>query len=410
VKALETAAQGKERDFSESQFAICDNKDALRAAYEKQYDKGATIFCAIDKIRDAGFERGDSGQAADFSSDKYRMCGAERLEQIHVSYDKGFQEGLSKFCSGTRVEEEAYKDGTQGNAMADTTQKYQLCKMEQKTEIAQRNEKGYQRGLKDFCSPAGLEKEARRKAQESASPEFPPRLNLCLASYPEAKTDYPNLFRVERQKFVESHCSYQEGLVSGRTDAESTEHKRSGMPTYCDADSYANFKEGYLQGWKEAKDKICDVNRAYDKGAQDALADKSMQYTPPAQCPTEYLSTLQRKYRDGYTYAKNQPRIVAAAKTDDVYTTGYSSSEAEDLCRQAGNEKKVCRGVTSLACIRKGFSPQKCKIETKYIAAVDACLNKGFDPSACAKVKDADCIASGKAPLQCRNIPTTEDN
>lgn len=357
VKGLEDAENAREKDFPESLFQICENLPVLKESYEKQYQKGLDVYCATDRLKKMGFEQGNQGVPLNFPISKYRVCGGEKLAAAQDAFEKGFTEGQEKLCS---------KEGT--------------------------------------------EKVAKLRAFDTASHDFPDTLSICLNKFPDAKTLYPNFFKVARRDYEENYCSYQGGLVLGRKDAEEGHDKRSGMPNFCNADVIGEFKDGYLQGWRETKDRICDSHKAYQKGVEDFKKDRPNRYTVPKECPIEYSAKMQRKYRDGFTYAENQTNIVRPNKNiSDGEEESYSQSEAEKFCKEKGHSSKICDGVTSKACIEKGFTPAKCKIKTKFLLAVDECLHKGFQPAQCKEVKDIDCIQEGKNPFLCKNAPEKND-
>jgi hypothetical protein len=412
--AMADGRAGRTHEANDFKYSICDNQSDLVASYDRAYKKGLESYCTDTQFKEAGTVQGERGLPQKFSADQYQVCGENKIQDFKVAYEQGYKEGLGRFCGGKGVEDQAFKEGSEGFDRSKLSEKYSLCSDDERLAVQALYDKSYEHGLNEFCSPAGVEREAKKRAQMGDAPEFPENFNICLAKNPDVKVQYPEFFKNERRRFVESHCTRTFGLAQGQRDAEATNDIKLGLPAFCDYDNFASYKEGYMEGWKMEKDRLCDVVKAYDQGVSDGRHRRDQSFRMPSQCPPDVQALLRKKYGEGYLYAKNQP--ILEEKGDDSgfrEVSTYSPKEARKACEEKFKDNKnasdLCDGVTSKACIEKGNPPFRCKITTKFMTAVDACFNHGFSPAQCHKVKDLECIQAGKNPFLCENPPTLEN-
>jgi len=346
---------GKRAEFSEASYRICESKAGLKAAYLNGYQRGLEQFCADDKARDFGDSVGQAGQSSQFTESVYAACGP-KIKRIRSAYLAGHKSGLAKYCTGGNAEAQGMDDGTKGADVTDISGKYQICGSGQAQKISRIYVDAYSRGFARFCGAENISSSAKAQAQKSGSGVFPNQFQKCLSKYPELNIQFTAVFRDERKRVVESSCTYHQGLSKGQADGERTNDKVTTMPEFCDAQLFSVYLSGYLEGWKQTKDRLCNATEAYKQGVQTGLSGQSLSYTAPGNCPGEYQQSLSQKFSEGYYYGASQrPQPVQT-----VYPQGGQSFCRNNLecrsgehCRNRGDGVTVCmgRGQRGFYCI-----------------------------------------------------------
>lgn len=295
-----------EEATSADHFNICEFRQDLFAVYQKNYMQGLQQFCSLERAASTGQHVGSLGGVADFALAPYARCGNERTTQLQAAYLKGYEAGLEKFCSPQRFGEVGYNQGLRGAPpTADT--KMENCPVDGRPILASSYDRRYRQGLAVFCQPASLRQVAIRESQTNPEPKFPESLKVCQLEFPDVEAKYLALFRAERGNFVKNHCHREAGRSQGLDDAKNLVEKREKIvPAFCDEESFAHYQEGYLDGWKGEKDRLCNISGAYDRGIKDAQGAKAMKVEIPDVCPPDYQATIIKKYREGYLYYRNQ--------------------------------------------------------------------------------------------------------
>lgn len=297
------AAEAVDADY----FQACDRKDQLFAAYQESYQQGFNNFCSVDRVKGLGALLGQKGNSPDFSLVQYQRCGEKASTDLQSAYWVGYHQGLKNFCSPTNFSEEGYLHGLRGDRVQAIEAKLERCPMESKTHLLGAYDNGMRSGLKIFCQTGSLRQVAIKEAQRSSDGRLPEALRICEAEFPNIETKFLALYRKERARFIKDHCQSEAGFAEGTEDAKAlTEHRGKTMPAFCDDESFSKFRDGYLDGWKAEKDKLCSLAKAYDLGIKDAQAAKQMKIDVPQICPPDYTASMIRKYREGYLYYKNR--------------------------------------------------------------------------------------------------------
>lgn len=288
-------------------FQACDGKEQLYSAYQESYTQGFSNFCSLDRVKGLGALLGQKGNNPDFSLVQYQRCGDKVARDLQTSYWVGYHQGLKQFCSPANFAEEGYLHGLRGDRVQAIEAKIERCPAESKTHLLGAYDTGMRSGLKLFCQTGSLRQVAIKEAQRSSDGKLPEALRICEGEYPNIESKFLSLYRKERARFVKDHCQMEAGFSEGAQDAKSlTEHRSKTMPAFCDDENFPKFQEGYLDGWKAEKDKLCSVANAYDLGIKDAQSSKQMRIQVPETCPPDYTASMIRKYREGYLYYKNR--------------------------------------------------------------------------------------------------------
>lgn len=343
---LQTSQAGKAFDFSDSQYRICENPGASKFAYKKGYERGTEEFCADGKAQSAGDTRGSSGQPSDFSDTTYAICPKGRISKLKAAYEKGHRAGVEKFCTPTDADAKGMQDGSSGAEKSDIQTKYQICSAAKRSAIAKAYDQAYERGVNQFCTPANIDAEAVAQAQNASTPVLPIKYSRCFSRNPELTGRYSTTFNEERKKVIASRCTYQAGVAKGQADANRTNNKDTGMPDYCDTSLFSVFLSGYLEGWKQTKDRVCDLSAAYADGLKRGQTGSNMSYAPPPNCPPEYETALRQKFNEAYQVGMGQRAQPLGAAFGSGQPTCRSSLDCPSgsFCRDRGDGLRYCMG------------------------------------------------------------------
>ncbi len=164
--------------------------------------------------------------------------------------------------------------------------------------------KGYGQGLVEFCG--SLESDAAQAAHRMSTFSFPPKFQLCRGSTPDLMTRYRTAFEAERNRFVQAQCTFQNGMDKGSAEAQTARETRdTAAPVFCDDSRFAIYLQGYLEGWRQGKERFCNMDQAYQKGMDDGVRGWMMSYQPIAGCSQEFGDRMRSRYREGYLYAQS---------------------------------------------------------------------------------------------------------
>jgi hypothetical protein len=361
--ALAQGRQGSASGYVAGSYHICENATDLKDTYDRGYNAGLKEYCSETQAETSGAAVGDRGAPSAFAADKYTVCGKGRTAKAKAAYDHGYSAGLGRFCQGTGLEAQATQEGTLGAERADVSSRFQLCTAGQKKKLQTVYNANYEKGLAQFCSPAAYTPEAKAQAHAGTSAELPAKYQKCLAKQPALKTQYATIFAEERKRFIEAECTYQKGNTQGATDANASNTKNTAMPAFCDTTLFSVYLNGYLEGFKQTKDRLCDVNAAYQAGIAQGRSGASALYNAPANCPAEYQSALTLKFTEGYNFGTTQRVQLAAPAAGAVagqqlYCRSSGECSLGQTCRNRGDGITMCLGngarnyycVTSMDC------------------------------------------------------------
>lgn len=342
--------EGRRAEFSEANFRICESKAGLKGAYFNGYKRGLDQFCDDHKANEMGHSVGESGRAPEFPEGKYAVCG-NKIGKLRSAYSTGHKTGLAKYCTPTNAENQGREDGAHGADVVDIAGKYQICGSAKAQQIAKVYVSAYGQGFAQFCSGDNITKKAREQAEKNSAGTFPPEYSKCLSKYPELNVQFTAVFREARRHVVESQCTYQNGLAHGQQEAERTNDKKTTMPEFCDSQLFGVYLSGYLEGWKQTKDRICNATEAYKAGVQTGLNGQQLAYNPPGNCPGEYQQALSAKYNEGYYYGASQrntqyPGGGGAVQVGGGQVNCRSNAECRpgQYCRNRGDGVNLCMG------------------------------------------------------------------
>jgi hypothetical protein len=417
LNARALGSNGKEETFDELKFVMCESLTDVRTAYRRGVTQGLNVFCSESEVEAKGRAFGEKGLAGVISEDEYGVCGAGKISALKRSFKLGSDKGLVTFCKPADLGDRAFNEGSLGAEQTQVETFYKACPAASRRTLVQTFRANFDRGLmSQFCTNEKIEADARLKAQSSNAPHFEENFARCLRKRPDLKALYLNAFNQERRQVVAARCSYQSGVNQGQSDAQTDLTKKTAMPDYCETPLFGVYLSGYLEGWKQTKDRICESAGAYEEGIQDGRTGRSMGFVMPATCPEEYRFALERRYQEGlregrvqtadlgnsYRYGSNSGGYNDSRGMDQIT---YSPAVARDLCNAYHYGDYVCSRVTSVACIEKKFHPRDCEIPSDFMVAVDACIRKGFHPEQCHRVKDSSCINAGRLPSNCERSP-----
>lgn len=351
--------EGRAPEFSEGRYHICETKTGLKASYFRGYQHGLDEFCGESKARAAGMSVGEAGRAPEFDEGRHAVCGP-KLKKVAAAYLSGHREGLAKYCTGGNADSQGMEDGSKGAEVNDISGKYQICGAGTAKKIAKVYVDAYARGFARYCSPENISGKAREQAQKTGQGTFPAEYQKCLAKYPELGVQYVAVFREARRQVVESQCTYQKGLANGQQDGERTNDKATGMPEFCDAQLFSVYLSGYMEGWKQTKDRVCNATEAYKQGVSTGMSGGALSFSPPGNCPSEYQQALHQKFTEGYYYGASQrPQMAQVGgypSGTQTYCRSNSDCRAGQYCRNRGDGVTVCmgQGTSGFYCVSSG--------------------------------------------------------
>jgi len=355
--------QGRTSEFTSTTYHICENTADLRVAYQKGYQAGLKTFCSEPETENAGRAYGEKGQPPQFNPDTYSVCGQARVSRMKSAYAKGHRDGLTTFCQGIGVDTQAYQEGTQGIDRSDTDAKYKLCTIAKRKEFTRLSKLNYQKGLAEFCSPTQVDVVARQQARTGGSPTLLPTYERCVVTYPQTRDIYAASYADERKVFVAAQCTYQKGVAQGQADAQRVNDKTTTMPVFCDTTLFAIYLNGYLEGWKQSKDQICNPTGSYNLGIQQGTAGAPQAYSPPALCPTDYQATLQQKFLEGYNYgALQRQNSIVSSQISQIGCRWTADCRPGQWCRDRGDGVQFCMG--------RGLRGQFCQSSVDCVAGL----------------------------------------
>ncbi len=336
--------QGRASEFTSSAYHICENGADVKIAYGKGYKSGLKNFCSEPEVENAGNAYGAKGEPPQFNAETFSVCGVGQVAKLKGAYHKGHREGLQTFCQGTGVDTQAYQEGTQGIDRSNIDAKFKLCSAAKRSEFNKVSSLNYKKGLGEFCSPAKVTEQGKLQARSGGVPTLPPAYERCIASYPQTRSLFAAAFTEERKLFVEAECTYQKGMAQGQSDAQATNNKKTGMPAFCDSSLFSVYLSGYLEGWKQSKDQICNPTNAYNVGVQQGTAGSPQSFSPPGNCPADYQATLQQKFVEGYNYGNLQRQSTVAYQAVQNGCRFATDCPSNMWCRDRGDGANFCMG------------------------------------------------------------------
>jgi|GEM_PF-6126422 len=296
--------RGAPATFPGARYAICENRDELRAAFESGHRLGAVDFCTQD-LSDVGRQLGLRGEANVFPLEHLSTCSPEQQETMRRDNEAAYREALAEFCRGDRIHEHGYADGSAGRARASVHADYRLCAPTELAGLQARYQDSYLAGLRTVCSADVITTAAHQTADDGEFSSLPGEYDRCFQEFPNLVQVYRRAWSAERERIVADELRAQAARDRAVAEREAELRQRRELRAY-DTCRDLGYSRAQCRG---VTSKVC-----LDTGYAPALC----------------------RFPDGH-------------------------HRAIDVCLRHGYAPQQCREVTSGRCIKEGYAPSRCR-------------------------------------------------
>jgi hypothetical protein len=232
--------------------------------------------------------------------------------------------------------------GAKGAQIGDLRETYGRCPHKALRSLTARFEHGWSAGVTTFCKDRSRIDRAARRLAGKRNPAVPDELRVCEAQVAIADV-FAKAHRPHRDAYVAENCTRAAGLVAGRGDAATAIEPVDEMPDRCDAAAFADYSNGYAQGWSKGKRQICsDKSTAYASGVDDGRAGNASTYVAPTLCPPPYDNRLASGYREGYREGTRQREVAAIeAQRQHEAAEAEANRQREAAEAEASRERQL---------------------------------------------------------------------
>lgn len=283
----------------------------FRSEYQKGYDAGLQVLCSVQNASDDGRDAGLQGQTVAALPARYDLCSANK-SSLAKTFLASYRNALSQYCSIDSAQSRGTQAGRSNQGLG-TDATWLSCPAAERSRLKQAFQDAYVRGLRDYCDVNNHVETIRDLAKRSSQPSYDPQtFGSCAQQFPNLVNAYYDRFYQERQALVDRLCTYENGRVDGRTDADEMDRPRGSIPEFCDERAMRDYQRGYRRGFDEQKQIICERIDAQDMGYQDGQQGRAFNPHFPEACPADFHRTLRDRYRMGYERGRrnNEPAPV----------------------------------------------------------------------------------------------------
>lgn len=439
------ALAGKPADLDNGSVCEGESLALFHSNYQKGYNAGRDVLCSLQNAADDGRDAGLQGQSLAALPIRYNLCTEDKAK-FEKTFMTAYRDALGQFCSSDSAGARGLAAGRANQGIMDIDATYLSCPSAQRQRLKRVYQEAFSRGLREYCQPSQHLETIRKLAMTHSQSTFDPQsYGNCSSQFPEVMSAYNETFYRERLAVVDRLCTYENGLNSGRSDADQLQAPQSGTPVFCDEQVSSRFLRGYDRGWTDQKQVICLREDYGEQGYQDGIRGAAFQPRIPHLCPDSYLLDVKNRYQAGYERGRRAYRPInngpvpnqggvageaAVLACGQVFTFDSDKLECIRLSSALGGKAddlvRACAQAFSstsdrLQCIKNAkpnarFSSsaiRTCKAHFTFSSDVQTCIDKtkdtGFDPSAAIEACHA-AFSVSSDQLQCLNVISTANS